>query len=43
MTEASYKPLLTTVVATPETGSAGIFIVMDLRASVGVLWEMLHG
>ncbi len=37
------KPLLTTVVATPESGSAGIFIVMDLLASVGMLWEMLHG
>jgi len=37
------RPLLTTVVATPETGSAGIFIVMDLLASVGMLWEVLHG
>jgi transcriptional regulator GlxA family with amidase domain len=37
------KPLLTTVLATPETGSAGIFIIMDLLGSVGQLWEMLHG
>ena len=37
------KPLLTTVVVTPETGSAGVFIVMDLLASVGQLWEQLHG
>lgn len=36
------KPLLTAVVATPETGSAGVFIVMDLLASVGRFWEMLH-
>jgi transcriptional regulator GlxA family with amidase domain len=36
------KPLLTAVVATPETGSAGVFIVMDLLASVGTFWEMLH-
>lgn len=37
------RPLLTAVVATPETGSAGVFIVMDLLASVGRFWEMLHG
>ncbi|RYG98624.1 MAG: hypothetical protein EON57_12415, partial [Alphaproteobacteria bacterium] len=43
MTVSTHTPLLTTVVATPETGSAGIFIVMDLLASVGRLWEMLHG
>ena len=37
------RALVTTVVATPETGSAGIFIIMDLLASVGMMWEMLHG
>ncbi len=37
------RPLLTAVLATPETGSAGAFIVMDLLASVGALWETLHG
>jgi len=41
MTEA--RPLLTAVVATPETGTAGTFIIMDLLGSVGQLWEMLHG
>lgn len=37
------RPLLTAVLATPETGSAGAFIVMDLLASVGTVWESLHG
>ncbi len=36
------RPLLTAVLATPETGSAGTFIIMDLLASVGQLWEVLH-
>jgi len=43
MTASTPQPLLTAVVATPETGSAGVFIVMDLLASVGMLWEILHG
>jgi len=37
------EPLLTAVVGTPECGSAGTFIVMDLLAAVGQLWEVLHG
>lgn len=37
------EPLLTAVLATPLTGSAGTFIIMDLLASVGQLWETLHG
>lgn len=37
------RPLLTAILATPETGSAGSFIIMDLLSSVGQLWEMLHG
>ena len=36
------KQLLTAVVTTPETGTAGTFIVMDLLASVGTFWAMLH-
>lgn len=40
---ASHKPLLVTVVATPQTGTAGTFIIMDLLAAVGLLWETLHG
>ena len=43
MQPALPRPLLTAVLATPETGSAGAFIVMDLLASVGQLWETLHG
>ena len=43
MLPAPAKPILTTVVVTPETGSAGVFIVMDLLSSVGQLWEQLHG
>ena len=37
------RPLVTAVVATPETGTAGTFIIMDLLASVGQLWELLQG
>lgn len=36
------KPLLTAVVTTPETGTAGTFIVMDLLLAVGQLWETVH-
>ena len=36
------KQLLTAVVTTPETGTAGTFIVMDLLASVGTFWAMVH-
>jgi transcriptional regulator GlxA family with amidase domain len=43
MTQESDRPLMTAVLVTPETGSAGTFIVMDLLASVGQLWEVLHG
>lgn len=35
--------LVTAVVVTPETGTAGTFIIMDLLASVGMLWATLHG
>ena len=37
------EPLLTAVVVTPETGTAGTFIIMDLLSAVGQLWEVLHG
>ena len=37
------KALVTAVVVTPETGTAGSFIIMDLLAAVGTLWETLHG
>lgn len=37
------KPLLVAVIASPETGTAGTFIIMDLLAAVGQLWESLHG
>ena len=37
------EPLLTAVLATPETGTAGTFIIMDLLSAVGLLWETLHG
>ncbi len=43
MNTGVHKPLLTVVLATPETGSAGTFIIMDLLAAVGQLWESLHG
>ncbi|HEV7275952.1 MAG TPA: helix-turn-helix domain-containing protein [Devosiaceae bacterium] len=43
MRDLPQKPLLTAVLATPETGSAGAFIIMDLLAAVGQLWETLHG
>jgi transcriptional regulator GlxA family with amidase domain len=43
MTPETPRPLLTAVLATPETGSAGSFIIMDLLSSVGHLWETLHG
>jgi transcriptional regulator GlxA family with amidase domain len=36
------KPLLTAVVATPQSGTAGAFIVMDLLAAVGTFWHALH-
>lgn len=36
------KSLQTAVVAVPETGSAGVFVIMDVLASVGRLWEKLH-
>jgi transcriptional regulator GlxA family with amidase domain len=36
------KPLLTAVVTTPETGTAGTFIVMDLLSAVGTFWQTLH-
>ena len=39
----SSKPLVTAVVVTPETGTAGTFIIMDLLSAVGQLWETLHG
>ena len=42
-TSTPHKPLLVTVVATPQTGTAGTFIIMDLLAAVGLLWETLHG
>jgi hypothetical protein len=35
------KPLLIAVLATPETGTAGTLIIMDLLAIVGQLfWEL---
>jgi len=37
------SPLLTAVIATPETGSAGAFTIMDILASVGWFWDTLHG
>ncbi len=37
-----FRQLLTTVVTTPETGTAGTFIVMDLLASVGTFWAVVH-
>ena len=43
MTAGEHKPLLTTVLALPETGTAGTFIIMDLLAGVGQLWEAIHG
>lgn len=36
------RPLLTAVVTTPETGTAGTFIVMDLLAAVGNFWQTVH-
>lgn len=37
------RPLTVAVVATPHTGSAGAFIIMDLLASVGTFWPVLAG
>jgi transcriptional regulator GlxA family with amidase domain len=42
MVTTQTRPLLTAVVATPETGTAGTFIVMDLLSAVGNFWEMVH-
>jgi transcriptional regulator GlxA family with amidase domain len=42
MTEAA-RPLVTAVLATPHTGSAGAFIIMDLLGSVGTFWPVLEG
>jgi hypothetical protein len=43
LTSGIGRPLQVAVLATPETGTAGTFIVMDLLASVGQLWQTLHG
>jgi transcriptional regulator GlxA family with amidase domain len=43
MSDDTVRPLLTAVLATPQTGTAGTFIIMDLLAAVGNFWEMLHG
>jgi transcriptional regulator GlxA family with amidase domain len=43
MSQELQRPLVTAVLATPETGTAGTFIIMDLLFAVGQLWEMLHG
>jgi transcriptional regulator GlxA family with amidase domain len=37
------RPLTVAVVATPHTGSAGAFIIMDLLGSVGTFWPVLEG
>lgn len=37
------RPLVTAVVVTPHTGSAGAFIIMDLLGSVGAFWPVLEG
>jgi transcriptional regulator GlxA family with amidase domain len=42
MDAQNHRPLQVAVLATPETGTAGTFIIMDLLASVGQLWEALH-
>lgn len=42
MNTETHRPLLTAVLGTPEVG-AGAFIIMDALASVGSLWEYLHG
>lgn len=42
MAHEPHRPLLTAVIATPEIG-AGAFVIMDALASVGRLWERLHG
>lgn len=36
-------PLTTVVLATPEAGASGTFIIIDVLSSVGRLWEALHG
>jgi transcriptional regulator GlxA family with amidase domain len=36
------KPLLTIVITTPVTGTAGTFIVMDLLSAVGTFWHTVH-
>lgn len=36
-------PLATVVLATPEAGASGTFIILDVLSSVGRLWEALHG
>ncbi|MBB2972963.1 helix-turn-helix domain-containing protein [Mesorhizobium sp. RMAD-H1] len=42
MKSEAHEPLFTAVLATPHVG-AGAFIIMDALASVGSLWEYLHG
>ncbi|WP_417307376.1 GlxA family transcriptional regulator [Devosia sp.] len=41
-TRAAFSPLQTAVVVSPETGSAGAFIFMDVLAAVGRIWQHLH-
>lgn len=36
-------PLVTVVVATADAGASGTFIILDVLAAVGRLWEALHG
>ncbi len=37
------RPMRTAIIATPEASAAGLFAIMDILASVGRDWQMLHG
>ena len=40
---AERKPLVTAVIGTPEAGASGIFAILDVLASAGRDWQLLHG
>jgi transcriptional regulator GlxA family with amidase domain len=37
------RPMRTAIVATPEASAVGLYSIMDILASVGRDWQMLHG
>jgi hypothetical protein len=37
------RPMRTAIVATPEASAVGLYSILDILASVGRDWQMLHG